>query len=211
MAIAEQRLKLSLIDELNDPFELYSADMTDPLVREKLTIFKKNNMANYGLQCFSKSFGNPVLWSHYGDCHRGVAMEFEICDDDVLTVSYEPNRLKNFKQRAENGGFSEDDLESLLTTKFNHWQYEEEVRTFCKLDTAIKESNLYFDKFSDSLKLVRVFLGAACTITDDEISNALPHGQWLSVVNTKMSFSSYAIETDQSKPARTIQSEEYFP
>lgn len=206
-AISEQRLKLSLFDDLNDPFELFSANVSDPKIREALTKFKQENMAAYGLHCFSQKFSNPLLWSHYGDRHCGVALEFEIHDEDVLEVRYEPNRLLvDWQQHAARGGFGSSDLEAFLVTKFEHWKYEDEVRTFCKLDTAKKEGNFYFDAFSDSLKLVRVLLGATCAITNNEISTALPTGQKLSVMNTMLSFQSYAIEIDGSKPERIIES-----
>jgi hypothetical protein len=160
-AISEQRLKLSLFDDLNDPFELFSANVTDPKIRKVLTEFKQKKMASYGLHCFSRQFDNPLLWSYYGDRHRGAALEFEISDGDVLEVRYEPKRLLiDWQQRSATGGLSSSDLETFLVTKFKHWEYEDEVRTFCKLDVATKDGDLYFDTFSDSLKLVRVFLGA---------------------------------------------------
>lgn len=206
-AISNQRLKLSLFNDLNDPFELFSANVSDPKIRNVLTDFKQKNISAYGLHCFSRQFKNPLLWSHYGDRHHGVVLEFEICDDDVMEVRYEPNRLLiDWQQHAVRGGFSSSDLEAFLVTKFEHWKYEDEVRTFCKLDTATKDGYLYFDAFSDSLKLVRVFLGATCAITDDEISMALPIGQQLTVVNTMLSFQSYAIEIDQTKSERIVQS-----
>lgn len=206
-AISEQRLKFSLFDDLNDPFELFSANVSDPKIQEVLIKFKRENMAAYGLHCFSRKFSNPLLWSHYGDRHRGVALEFEIRDEDVLEIRYEPDRLLiDWEKHAANGGFSEADLEVFLTTKFEHWKYEDEVRTFCELDTATKDGCFYFDAFSGSLKLVRVFLGAACVITDDEISTALPIGNKLAVVNTMLSFQSYAIEIDRTKPERIVRS-----
>jgi hypothetical protein len=51
-SISKQRLKLSLFDDLNDPFELYSANVSDPKARKVLTEFKQKNMAEYGLHCF---------------------------------------------------------------------------------------------------------------------------------------------------------------
>ena len=192
---------------MNDPFELLYANFPDASDRKKLIEFKQLNMANYGLHCFSKKFTNPLLWSHYGDRHRGMALEFEIQDEDCFEIHYEPNRLLiDLQHHAKMGGFNETDLTKFLATKFKHWEYEDEVRTFCKLDAATKSEAIYFDPFSESLKLVRVFIGAANTITDDEISTSLPTGQQLTVVNTMLSFQSYAIEIDQTKSERIVQS-----
>lgn len=206
-AISRQRLKISRFDDLNDPFELFSANVSDPKIRKVLTEFKQKNMAVFGLHCFSRQFNNPLLWSHYGDRHRGVALEFEICDEDALEVRYAPDRLLlDWQKSAVTGGLTSSDFEAFLTTKFKHWEYEDEVRTFCRLDAAMKNGDLYFDSFSESLKLVRVFLGAASTMTDDEISTSLLIGQQLTVVNTMLSFQSYAIEIDQTKSERIVQS-----
>lgn len=206
-AISKQRLKLSLFDDLNDPFELFSANVIDPKIRNVLTEFKQKNMTEYGLHCFSRKYESPLLWSHYGDRHYGVVLEFEIRDDDVLEVCYTPDRLLiDWQQRVTTGELTSTDLEAFLVTKFKHWEYEDEVRTFCKLDAATKEGDLYFDEFGASLKLIRVIIGAASTITDDEISTSLPAGQQLNVVNTMLSFQSFAIEIDQTKSGRIVQS-----
>lgn len=206
-AIKEQRLKLSHIDDLNDPFELLYASFADACDRKRLEEFKQVNMATYGLHCFSKNFSNPLLWSHYAERHRGMVLEFEIQDEDCFDINYEPNRfLVDLQQHARTGGFNETDLTYFLATKFKHWEYEDEVRTFCKLDAATKDCDFYFEAFSDSLKLVRVFIGSTCAVTDDEISKALPLGQQLAVVNTMLSFQSYAIEIDKTKSERIVQS-----
>lgn len=206
-AIAEQRLKISRFDDLNDPFELFPANVSDPKIRKVLTEFKRANMAVYGLLCFSRHFSNPLLWSHYANHHRGVALEFEISNQDVLEVNYHPVRLLlNFQDLARSGGLRESDLESFLATKFEHWKYEDEVRTICRLGAAEKDGDLYFETFSNTLKLVRVVLGAACTLSDEEISGNLPAGMQLTITNTKLSFDSYAIEMDESLPERIIES-----
>ena len=206
-AITEQRLKLSRIDDLNDPFELLYPSFADASDRKRLEEFKRVNMSSYGLHCFSKSFSNPLLWSHYADRHRGMALEIEIQNEDCFEINYEPNMLLfDLQQHAKTGGLNETDLAKFLATKFEHWKYEDEVRTFCKLDAATKNDDFYFEPFCDSLKLVRVFMGATCAMTDEEISTALPIGQQLVVVNTMLSFQSYAIEIDQAKSERIVQS-----
>lgn len=210
-AIADQRLKISRFDDLNDPFELFSASVADLGIRKVLTQFKQQMVSVYGLHCFSKHFLNPLLWSHYGDRHRGVALEFEIQDSDVLEVDYQPNRLLlDYQERARTGGLRESDLEAFLVTKFVHWKYEDEVRTICKLDATTMDGGHYFEEFSDELKLVRVLLGAACTLVDEEILGTLPAGTQLVVANTKLSFHSYAIGIDDSKPERIIESKLLF-
>lgn len=55
------------------------------------------------------------------------------------------------------------DLEKLLfVTKFEHWNYEEELRAFIDLKTAICQRDLFFCAFGDDLRLRDVILGPLC-------------------------------------------------
>src|SRR5260370_13256362 len=116
--IANQRLKISRFDDLNDPFELYGAELSDSRHRVAFRRFKKQMADRFGLLCFSKSWGNPLLWSHYGDRHSGVALEFEISNDFVNEVSYESDRLfLDIEQKLARGGLKEDDVRRILLPK----------------------------------------------------------------------------------------------
>lgn len=64
--IRDRRMKLSTIDDLNDPFDLAPLDITDPDIRraqENLVVLYRKHM---GLLCFSRNWDNLLLWSHYG-------------------------------------------------------------------------------------------------------------------------------------------------
>lgn len=63
-AIKKRRLKVSRIDDLNDPFELLSPELSDETFRKALPKVKKAISDFQGLHCFSKRWTNPVLWSH---------------------------------------------------------------------------------------------------------------------------------------------------
>ena len=65
------------------------------------------------------------------------------------------------------------DLEAKLTvvnkmifTKFSHWEYEEEIRTWTDLDEE------FFD-FCPMLKLVEVTIGAECKLTHGDVASEL--------------------------------------
>jgi hypothetical protein len=77
-ALARQQLKVARINELNDPFELFCADMRDANARKAFRRFKDQVSAKFGLVCFSRSWRNPLLWSHYADRHRGAAIQVEL-------------------------------------------------------------------------------------------------------------------------------------
>ena len=59
-----------------------------------------------------------------------------------------------------------------LTTKFEHWSYEEEYRLFEDLKEKDKDGNYYAD-FSDKLQLKQVIIGAHSDVTRKQIDIAL--------------------------------------
>ncbi len=78
--LVRKRLKISFLEDLNDPFEFFSLDTTDPIMHEALIRTRKDLAQQYGVLCFSRSWANPVFWSHYADKHKGIALGFEVPD-----------------------------------------------------------------------------------------------------------------------------------
>lgn len=89
----------------------------------------------YGVICFSEHYHDPVLWSHYADGHRGVALMFEIPDDYAIPIDYQPERFNlDVNAAIKHGSFDESDLSKLISTKFSSWRYENEIRMTCRLN-----------------------------------------------------------------------------
>jgi hypothetical protein len=170
--LALRRIKISRIAELNDPFELMSANTSDVRQHNALETFKNQTNDSKGLICFSEFWNNPVLWGHYADKHSGVALGFEVDEELLFKVTYENakfdlpiNTLTNQVECDENT------LNSLLSTKFSDWHYEDEWRMFSTLKDSVIESGLYFEKFSDDLCLKEVILGAKCELPLNEMQS----------------------------------------
>jgi len=72
--IERQRLKISEIDQLNDPFELWCVSQPTRGLRDALRAYKKEMNEKFGLICFSEDWVSPLLWSHYAAKHRGVCL-----------------------------------------------------------------------------------------------------------------------------------------
>lgn len=163
--LKERRLKIARIMELNDPFEFLGADLTSVDLRRVLQETKSELSKSNGLLCFSRNWTNPLLWGHYSDKHKGVCLGFDVPDDNLKEVEYVSER---FPIPAVI-----DDLfmKKLLSTKFEHWKYEEEYRTFVSLTDDI--DGYYYANFSDSLKLKQVIVGAQSSITKAQIFEAL--------------------------------------
>jgi hypothetical protein len=163
--ISLRRLKVSRFNGLNDPFELLAADLLDPRHRTAFQRFKNELNETKGMISFSKSWGNPLLWGHYADCHRGMALGFDIPDDFLSPVIYTKQRAKiEFDEQERKVLDGDRVIDKVTRTKFSDWQYEEEYRMFIGLDEAKSEAGLHFVDFSDKLALCEVIVGLNCTL-----------------------------------------------
>src|SRR5579864_6411847 len=147
----EKRLKISTINDLNDPFELIPYDLSDKGHRWALQSTRDKLAANRGILSFSAAWHDPVIWAHYSDKHQGICLGFEVPDNVSKTVNYVRDRLP-FPEVPSL--LTLDDAEVLLFTKFSNWEYEQEVRIWVALTD--EEDGLYFKDFDDRLRLVEV-------------------------------------------------------
>lgn len=163
--LTERRLKIARIMELNDTFEFLGVDLSDRDFRKVIKKTKKELSQTHGLLCFSKTWKNPILWSHYADKHKGLCLGFDMSHIPPTKVEYVRTRF----QKPD--VLDEIFMKKLLFTKFIHWKYEEEYRSYLSLEEKI--DGIYYANFSDSLALKRVIIGDQCQLTHAEISAAL--------------------------------------
>ena len=78
--LRNRRLKIAEFHDLNDPFELLGAELTKSTHRQIFSGWKETIEKKWGVLCFSRSWHNPVLWSHYSDKHRGICLGFDVAD-----------------------------------------------------------------------------------------------------------------------------------
>ena len=190
-ALREGRLKISRIMDLNDPFEFLGVDLANREVRRALKEEKERLSTERGILCFSKSWRNPVLWSHYADRHRGLCLGFEIPRRLLEPVDYVDTRWP-VPARP--------DLEfvkRLLFTKFCHWQYEQEWRAFVNLETEI--GGHYFMPFSNDLQPRYVIVGDQSSITRAEVARAVKELSWkVTVFKARAAFRSFDVVRNRS-------------
>lgn len=203
--VQKQWLKVARIKELNDPFELLCADLHNKSERKKFKAFKKEVSQDYGVLCFSSSWKNPLMWSHYANGHKGVALEFEIQDNLLTPIDYVPERVKfDISHIAARGGFQERDIDKLLSTKSEHWSYEQELRMEVKLKDCESRDGLFFEPFSEKIQLVRVILGHVCKLKDSDVEAALPKGTGVKILQARAAFTTFDIREQQQSPERTV-------
>ncbi len=196
-ALRRKRLKLALIDQLNDPFELLGIASRDPEERKAFAEVKAGLAKYSGMLCFSGKWSNPVQWSHYSDRHRGLCLGFEVPDEMLTPVKYRAKRLRPDpriinEMRAESPAAQEMMLQ-LVTTKFSHWRYENEYRLFVQLEEK-DEKGLYFADFSDKLVLCEVIVGSAATISRAKLKSALGRAaKHVVVCKARLAFQSFRV------------------
>jgi hypothetical protein len=189
-----RHLKLSLLEDMNDPFELLGVALNKPSDRIVFRKLKAEMNQTIGVLCFSRGWNSPVLWSHYGDRHRGICLGFDIPDDWAMEVTYQGERLES---ELENNLPSEshDTLgHMLITTKYEHWRYEDEVRMIVKLEDAKYEAGHYFIPFCDGLRLREIITGPRCMLTRNQLRKAVAEEDCsVSFIKGQLAFSSFQV------------------
>ena len=97
--LRERRMKLSLYNDLNDPFELLAYALGDKLMRKAHKVLKEHFTRTKGVICFSDNWKSPVMWAHYAQKHYGFCFGFDLRfgepgQEYVYPMRYEPERLK---------------------------------------------------------------------------------------------------------------------
>ena len=186
--IAKRRLKISQIDQLNDPFELLCVYQRDRGLRDALRAYKDQMAARFGVLCFSKHWHNPVLWSHYADRHRGICLGFDVDSRGAKAVAYQSERPQ---LRIPP---SQVNADQLLYTKFLDWHYEEEWRNWIQIDEREPATGLYFYNFDSYVQLREVIIGPLCEVSEAKVKHALGDSEAkISVIKARLAFKTFRV------------------
>lgn len=172
--LQKKRLKIATLKELNDPFELFGVEMSNEQVRRAFENMKNQLSGSRGILCFSEIWNNPVMWSHYANRHAGLCLGFEIPEECLGKIHYSRKRVvADLEKLSNTSSLSLDEAKKFLFTKYSHWRYEKEHRSFVTLEEKDTETGLYFADFSDRLRLESIIVGARSTLSRIDISSAL--------------------------------------
>ena len=86
--LCERKIKISRLENLNDPFELRVIRSSLPIINQLLEYLRIEFSKKYGLLCFCEDWRSPVLWAHYSENHQGLCFGFEVFKDNVAKVKY---------------------------------------------------------------------------------------------------------------------------
>ena len=200
-AIEHKRLKVSGHQNLNDIYDARPRiiyDTGSPLGTndEFEKHFKKQVIQNLGINCYYGTRENLLLWSHYGDSHRGVALEFAIGegwyqpDNDTdrhaarLTIKVDypagnDRAVLHWQSHIEPLP-AEHQMREVLrrgyTVKGEDWEYEDEYREFVFLSKCVPAGTLYFSNFRPG-SLREVILGERCALEPKFVADLAYHAR----------------------------------
>jgi hypothetical protein len=187
--IAKRRIKISEIDQTNDPFELWCVSQPNRSLRDELRDYRRTMTEKFGLLCFSEDWDDPLLWSHYADKHRGICLGFETDDRILKKVKYVkerlPLKLPITKETADH----------LLWTKYWDWKYEREWRSWLQFDERDGDHYFYtFETQPNFLRLREVIVGPLCETTEEQVRAALD-GRYddVKIIKARLAFKTFRV------------------
>jgi hypothetical protein len=202
--IRRRRLKLSKIDDMNDPYELRCVCSDDPRSQEALEKTATEVGERYGVECFSRSWNNILMWSHYGDKHRGICLGFDVPEAVIRPVEYVADvqavgRLMVEKHRDFDQGKGLKLVDRLCGAKYGGWSYEEEIRVHGERHEIDEETGYYFVEFGTRLKLKEVIAGVRFPFSRRPIEDALKgYPEQVTITKVACSLTRFEIVIDEN-------------
>jgi|GEM_PF-385534 len=169
-AIRDKRIKISLYDSLNDPFDFLGIATSNREQRAALNKIRKELGKMNGIICLSETWKQPLMWGHYAEAHKGVCLGFRVRAGHYEKIKYYKERpsLQSFgKSKVED--LSEADREEISIRKFEQWEYEREWRRVVRLDRSDIVDGNYYLPFGDGMDLDCVLFGSKANIKKSQI------------------------------------------
>lgn len=166
-------LKISPIDEFNDPFEFKLAKSDDENINKAVNAVYKYQKESYRVVCLTAKDNNLILWSHYAKKHTGILIKF---NTELITVNgvklserlekviYSNDMIKIPDNFSTLGRDAQQEIIFKNTyRKFTDWIYEEEYRAIVDFDHA--ENKRYIELAPESI--LEVVLGMNCDLSTE--------------------------------------------
>lgn len=157
--LSKKRLFMSRFDKMNDPMEgvFDVTNMTEEAVNDI-----KEDKTGYRILSLTRSPYNMLMWSHYGDSHKGCCIEIDVDEDQLKRKNY---FLKHITYNNEELLCPSHELTAFdyLCKKLTPWQYEDEWRILS--DSSNIESGVCYLK---NVTITKVYLG--CKFNTNESS-----------------------------------------
>lgn len=170
---------------LNDPFEFQM--IKDCLSENKRLEFRNDILGRNSVLSLASSPKNYLMWSHYGNAHKGICLEFKVNDKNniypVVYVDKQEDLTADIQEWLECKGnlvsknpvdWSDEErklmekVHKTMIYKMRCWSYEEEFRIIGRefSDDSIWGKKIgYAEQLSSlGLELSRIILGFNCML-----------------------------------------------
>lgn len=112
--------------------------------------------------CFSETLDNILMWSHYADKHKGIAIAFKTStlywkEELFRKIKYSDTRVRIPLEEGDSSTF----INELITTKAKCWEYEKEWRII-KYDAQNINSLSFDESFIDCIYIGLKVPDASC-------------------------------------------------
>jgi hypothetical protein len=196
--IRRRRLKISKIDDMNDPYEFGCVRSDFEPSQKSLDETRRVVSEKQGVLCFSRIWNNLLMWSHYGEKHRGICLGFDVPDQLTWPMDYVDGVRVVGDLESFPTGEQESIVHQLLVAKHKGWKYEGEVRMGPRREDRDEETGLYFLGFNEDLKLKEVIAGARFQMSKSPIEEALKgYSYGVEIVKARQSENSFEIVVDE--------------
>lgn len=201
-ALNKQRLKVSRFNDLNDPFELMAMSLEDKFSRSFLLELKEKLNDKLRLLSCSRDWSSPLLWGHYADKHKGIALRLEVNSNWATNVTYAKDRtqldISALMQKREEK--AKQIMFQMLTTKYEQWAYEKEVRLQLEASDVFSEGEFDFYALGEDINITGLVLGPLNSTSTALIEENLPFGKEVEVITTRIAFRSFNVVHQKQKP-----------
>lgn len=140
--LLQNKIFLSCKNNLNDPFECnYNCN------KKTQENYLKEMYDKFMISCFTDSFDNILMWSHYAESHTGYCIKYDTIEifkkfqSQLNFVEYEKeittwaNSKENYDKYLN--------LQKIYCTKSLNWSYENEWRLCMSLMEDLEKSDYY--------------------------------------------------------------------
>ncbi|WP_108808179.1 DUF2971 domain-containing protein [Aquimarina spinulae] len=133
--ILKNRLYAARYKDLNDPMEgqyYYRHGELNQRIKEKI----RDEKGELRICSLSKVRNNELMWSHYANGQKGVAIGVKITDQNYIAENVQYNGIIYVRDQD----YNHQTARQILCHKLDVWAYEEEKRIFTMNERYVKIS-----------------------------------------------------------------------
>lgn len=178
------------LEDLNDPFEgtnfgFSSLGSISPQTATQA--FKNHFSRKFALLSLTRNPLNPLMWSHYGDSHRGAVVGIDIAAAGLMSFEefVVPAQLGEILYTTTKTKDCAPSLERLNEIKKNDLKFSSDIENYLKQAFLYKSSEWAYEEEVRVIKSLTKFQFSYHSLHDQELSNT-PLNKWSKIRNGTM-------------------------